>query len=449
MRLLIAILCLLLISGAAAYSIFAPRPLTPALEEVLDTKVTLEGVVVAEPDVREKSIFLTVAVEKINNTQVAEKTQILLSADTFAQAAYGDRVTASGKLTLPQTFETDTGRTFDYPKYLRAKGIVYVLSFAKVQVTASGEGNVVVAKLLSVKHFLEAGIQNALPEPESALAAGLLLGDKQSLGQRITDAFRKAGVVHIIVLSGYNVAVVIGTILFLALYFLPQRVAFVIAGLSVVAFAIMTGASETTIRAGAMAIIALFAKALHRPADGIRILLIVAAGMALWNPFVVLYDLSYQLSILSTLGLTLFSDSVQKKILFIPETAGFREIVATTLATQFTVLPLLILSVGQVSLVFLFTNILVLPAVSLAMLTSFIAAVLAVFSYALAFPFSTLAYAVLHYIIAVSVWFGSLPYAAVPIPQNILWLTLSILGCLYASVFFYFAYKRKTLGKGF
>ena len=92
---------------------------------------------------------------------------------------------------------------------------------------------------------------------------------------------------------------------------------------------------------------------------------------------------------------------------------------------------------------------LVLPAVPIAMLASFAAALVALVSAAVAFPFSALAYAILHYIIVVSTWFGNLPFAAVSIPENILWITLSILALIYASVFFSFAVKRKTLTRGF
>ncbi|MBI3573923.1 ComEC/Rec2 family competence protein, partial [Candidatus Kaiserbacteria bacterium] len=160
-------------------------------------------------------------------------------------------------------------------------------------------------------------------------------------------------------------------------------------------------------------------------------------------PYLVLYDLSYQLSVISTLGLTLFSNPLAKKILFVPEAWGFREIVSTTVSTQLTVLPLLILSVGQVSVVSLFTNILVLPAVPFAMLASFIASLIALLSQALAFPFSAIAYGLLHHIISVSVWFGNLPFAAIPVSQNATWLTLSILACVYAGVFLFFAIRTK------
>jgi competence protein ComEC len=87
--------------------------------------------------------------------------------------------------------------------------------------------------------------------------------------------------------------------------------------------------------------------------------------------------------------------------------------VSTTLATQVAVLPLLVLSVGQVSLIALVTNILVLVFVPYAMLAGFGAALVASVSTTLAFPLSAVAYALLRYIIEVSVMLGSLPYAAV------------------------------------
>lgn len=438
-------LCALAIVGAAVYSLLAPAPSTPELDTSLNTTTVLEGVVIQDPDVREKTIRLVVEVEKTNSSSIYGTTRVLISVDRFSDVSYGDYVIAKGKLQKPESFETDTGRTFDYPTYLRAHGIAYELSFANVTTVAKDKGNSIVAWLLSVKHTLLDGINTALPEPESALLAGLLIGEKQSLGELITESFRRAGVVHIIVLSGYNVAIVIAVVLFITSRLFARPIALAIAGAFILAFAIMTGASETTIRASGMALIVLFAKFLHRPTDGIRILLIAAAGMALWNPFLVLFDLSYQLSILATLGLILFSDPLAQRMRFIPETLGLREVVATTISTQITVLPLLILSVGSVSLVSLVTNVLVLPAVAGAMLFGFIAGVAALLSNILAFPFIVVAYAILHYIITVSVWFGNLPFAAIPIQNEWTWPSLMVLTALYGAVFFIYFSKRKTL----
>ena len=399
-------LCIAAIAGAALYSLLAPPPAAPELDALIGRRAALEGVIVRDPDVREKTARLTL------ETDVG---RILVVADRLVDVRYGDRVRATGTLEKPEPFETDSDRTFNYPMYLRAHGIGHEMSFASVAVLAREEGNPVVTLLLSVKHALIRGIEAALPEPESALLAGLLLGEKQSLGDKVTDAFRKAGVVHIIVLSGYNVALVIQWVLFVALRILPRIAGYTVAALFVVAFAVMTGGSETTIRASIMALLMIIATVMRRPGAALHGLLIASATMALWNPFIVLFDLSFQLSVLATLGLILFSDKIARCLQSIPQWKylPFREIVATTIATQATVLPLLVLSIGAVSLVFLPANALVLPAVPFAMLIGFFAATLALVSTTLAFPLSVVAYALLTYIINVAVFFGSLPFASV------------------------------------
>jgi competence protein ComEC len=366
--------------------------------------VTIEGVV-REPDVRDNAVLLTV------DTSVGT---VLVRADRFTEVVYGDRIRATGKVALPDSFETDSGRTFNYPMYLLAHGVTHTMSFAQVEVVAHDEGTYVIARLLKLKQWLVGGMHAALPEPESSLLAGLLIGEKRGLGEDLTESFRRAGVIHIIVLSGYNVALVINTVREVCARVLSRNVALGTSGVVAILFMLMTGASETAIRATLMALVVLLAKALYRPADGLRILLLVAAGMAVWNPYLVLFDLSYQLSILATLGLILFSEPL------IPYLTWLRyktliEIVSTTIATQIAVLPLLVFSVGQVSLVSLVANVLILLPIPYAMLAGFIASLVALVSPTLALPFSAVTYVILHYIIEVSVLLGSLPFASITI----------------------------------
>lgn len=425
---------------AALYSLAAPPPATP-LDAVVGVKKTvLGGVITADPDRREKVALVTVRIDMLNGSDMIyhARPKVLVSVDPHASVEYGDRITAEGVLKYPETFETDAGRLFDYPRYLRAHGIRYTMSFANVSVLKRGEGNALVARLLYVKHTLERGIASALPAPESSLLAGLLVGDKRSLGEEITEAFRAAGVIHIIVLSGYNVSLVLNSVVFLVSRLLPRIMTYLVAGVFVIGFAVMTGGSETTIRAVIMALIMMVATVMRRPKAALRALLIAASAMALWNPFVVLYDLSFQLSVLATLGLIVFSDRIAAHLPFISKSLGLREIVATTLATQITVLPLLILSVGQVSLVFLATNPLILPAVPLAMLAGFIAALVALISPVLALPLSSIAYLVLTYIVQVGVRFGSLPFSSVAVPPEWSAVILPLLGLLYLAVFIRF-----------
>lgn len=421
--------------GAALFSLSAPRT-DPVLAPFAEGRVVIEGLVARDPDVRDSVMRLTVEPHVVNGVSAAGSKRIVVSADRFLQVAYGDTVQVVGTLRTPEAFETDTGRTFNYPAYLFAHGVSYEVSFADVRVLASGDGAPVVRLLFAIKHTLIRGIERALPEPYAALAEGLLLGEKQSLGSRLYDAFVASGVVHIIVLSGYNVALVIHAVLFVSLRTLPRTVGYGLAALFVIGFAILTGGSETTIRATIMALIMMLARVLNRPAVALRSLVIAAAAMALMNPFLVLYDLSFQLSVVATLGLILFSESMARRLPFIPAQFGLREIIATTLATQVTVLPLLILSIGAVSVVFLPANALILPLVPLAMLLSFLAALLALATPLIALPFSFAAYGVLAFIISVAEFFGTVPFALITVPPSMTGVALGALALIYAAVAF-------------
>lgn len=420
----------LIIIFAGLYSLTATKVFIPLLEEQVGKEIEFTGVVVRDADVRDKTVHLTVLVESVGSVVVDEQVKILLYADSFDESRYGDRVSVVGVLKKPDAFETDSGRTFNYPKYLEAHGISYTILRPEVTLVEKDKGNVFVSKLLDVKHFFIRGIERALPEPESALLSGLLLGEKQSLGEKLTNAFRNAGVVHIIVLSGYNVALVIQWVSFVFVRLFSRNIAYILSAIFVIAFAIMTGASETTVRAVIMALFMMLATVLKRPKVALRGLCIAGALMAIVNPFVVLYDLSFQLSFLATLGLILFSGAIQKKITFVPDTKffPFREIVATTIATQITVLPLLITSIGAISLVFLPANILVLPAVPVAMFVGFFASLVSILLPVVSLPLNLVAYGVLNYIIYVANFFGTLPFASIFIPQNK--MSLVLLGVL-------------------
>ena len=436
----------LVLIGAATYSLIAPAPesVFEQLEGAYEVEVV--GEVVRAVDVRETHHRVSVRAESVNGFPVPKGNPlILVTADRYQSSVYGDTIRAVGTVRKPEPFETDTGRTFNYEKFLRTHGISHTLAFAHVDVLETGGGNPIVRWLLALKKLFIHGIERSLPEPHAALAAGLLLGEKQSLGDSLTDAFRVSGLIHIVVLSGYNVALVINAVLFVVLRFLPRVGAYALAAVFVVGFVIITGASETTVRAGLMALLMMVARVMNRPGDALNGLAVAAGVMAIWNPFVVLYDLSFQLSVIATLGLILFSDSFASRVRFIPERFGFREIIATTLATQVTVLPLLIFSIGMVSLVFLPANALVLPAVPLAMFTSFVSALFALVAPAFAAIVGAVPYAVLSYIIVLSEFFGKLPQGSIVVPPHATLPLLAVLLLVYAVVFF--AVTRQSVSK--
>jgi competence protein ComEC len=380
---------------------------SPTLDALIGQPVTLEGVVVKEPDVREQTQNLDVAIGG---------DIIRVSTDKFIPISYGDMVRVSGEVELPTSFTTELGREFRYDNYLLAKGISHTVSFAEVAVVSQGHGNGFVSALLLIKQTLLDGIGTVLGEPAAGLGAGLLLGVKQALGDELEQAFRTSGIIHIVVLSGYNIMLVVAFIMYVLSFFFSQRIRIIVGLLAVIGFALMVGLSATVVRASVMAGLLLIAQALGRTYDVMRALLFAGSIMVFLNPYLLLYDIGFQLSFMATLGLVLIVPRFEAMLASKTAAVTVREYLLATIATQIAVLPLLLYYIGEVSLVAVAVNLLVLPVVSLAMLTTFIAGSIAIVSPSIAAPFAFVAHYALSYIIVVAQWFAALPFAAITVP---------------------------------
>jgi len=344
----------------------------PALLQYAGRAAVVEGKVADDPDRRSSSVRVMVEVGAVNGEPVSGRALAILSRDTHVQ--YGDHIEVRGLVEEPQAFQTDTGRTFDYPLYLEARGISVLVSRAEVRAAEEG-GWSMLRTLFTLKHTFERALGRVMQEPQASLMGGLLLGEKSGLPERLTDAFIIAGLIHIVVLSGYNIGIVAEwTLRFFTLFF-SRRVALLSVAGIVVLFALMAGGGMATVRACLMGLISILARYLKRPALALRSLGVAGVLMVLYNPLA-LFDVGFILSMLATFGLITLSPWVEKYLTWLPE-GGVRSTAATTIAVQLFVLPALLYFTGVLSFVSIPINVLVLPLIPLSMLLGFVAGMLA------------------------------------------------------------------------
>jgi len=381
---------------------------TSPLRDLVGQEVTVTGVVKGEPEVREKNTML----------QVKTETDILLvSVDKYIPVKYGDEIEVIGKLAQPESFVTELGRTFNYPGYLKAKGIEYRISFAEVKVLRSNQGNWVIDKLLAFKGVFVDRIETLIAEPASALGGGLLLGIKQGLGDDLEAAFRRTGIIHIVVLSGYNIMLVVAFVMYVLSYLLNSRLRLVFGIVAIVMFAFLVGLSATVVRASIMASLLLLIQATGRIYFVLRSLVLAALVMIIINPYLLVFDVGFQLSFLATLGLILVAPVLESRLASSTTWFGARVFVIATIATQIAVLPLLLYQIGELSLVAVLVNVLVLPMVPAAMLLTFAAGMMSFVSGSLATLVAVPAFWSLQYINEIALFFSSFSFAAFVVPQ--------------------------------
>ncbi len=378
-----------------------------ALENQLGNEVVIEGRIIEEPDIRERSTRLSVETDS--------GARVLVIAQPYIAVQYGERIRAEGTLGLPRRFETGEGRTFDYAGFLERRGIRYELSFADIERLDVREGNVVIATAIAIKHWYLSGLTQSLPEPHAGLAGGITVGDKRGVGEDLGDVFQTVGLTHIVVLSGYNIMIVI---VLIEKLLGPARLRLRLAMSIVVAlfFVLMTGFASASVRAAAMATIATVGRATGRVYLALNALILVAACMILVNPRLLLFDPGFQLSIVATWGLIALAPLIEMRLTRITERFELRGIMGATIATQIAVLPLLLFQSGMLPSMSLPANFLVLPFVPLAMLLSFIAGLIgAVLPFA-APIFGFPALAVLEYVIRISEALASFPLSTATVP---------------------------------
>jgi competence protein ComEC len=396
------------------------------LEEQAGEKIKLEGKIIDEPSIRENNQQIIAEIKEVENVK------ILLSAGFEEDYKYGDEISFTGTLKKPENFLTDQGKEFDYINYLRKDGIIYAMNYPKIEKLSTGNGNFLKSTLFSIKERFLEKINAVIPAPENLLLGGLILGEKSAFSEDLRQSFVDTGTIHIVALSGYNVTIVAEWLMKL-LSFLPLIFAIWSGILAIFLFILMTGASSTAIRAGVMSVLALIARATGRNYDVGRGLILAAAGMVLFNPFILVFDVSFQLSFIATIAVIFFAPKIEKHFLWVTESFGLRDIVSVTTAAYIFVLPFILYKMGNLSLVALPANILILPFIPFTMGLGFLTGLIGLVWPVLSVPIGFISSLFLSYELWVVKFFAGLSFASVSFPNFSLFIAIII----YA----YFTYK--------
>jgi len=378
--------------------------------------ISLEGKIISYPINHESyTSFIIVAENLIFKDQSLDiKTQVLVKTDHYTDYEYGMRIVTRAEIKKPEAFETDSGRIFNYDKFLAKDDVYYTMSFAESLIIDVGEPSLVRYLYTFKQKFLDVIYRN-IPSPESGLLAGILFGEKEALGQELEDKFRVVGLMHIVVLSGYNVSIIINVFMKL-LVFLPRSLRAILAVLGIISFALLVGAGPTVIRASIMAVFIVLANIVSRPYVIERGLFIAGIIMVILNPRILLFDISFQLSFLATYGLIVLSPWLEEKFKKLPKAFAIQESAIATIAAQIMVAPLIIYSIGEFSIISPIVNVLVLFAVPYAMAFGFISAVASLIMPILAMPLSFIAIYLLKYQLVIVDLFSNIPYANISFP---------------------------------
>lgn len=203
----------------------------------------------------------------------------------------------------------------------------------------------------------------SLSRADQALFLGMVIGDDRDQTAVTADDFRAAGLGHLLVVSGQNVAFVLAVAMPVAGRLRPAGRAVVLFAVLAV-FATLTRFEPSVLRAVAMAGVGIGSTALGRPVEGRRGLSLALAGLLLVDPFLIRV-VAFQLSASATAGIVWLSAPLGERL---PGPGWLTVPFATTVSAQLAVAPVLVGIFGPMPLAALPANVLAGPASGIVMI---------------------------------------------------------------------------------
>jgi competence protein ComEC len=201
----------------------------------------------------------------------------------------------------------------------------------------------------SVRARFAATVRATLPAEQAAMLPALVLGDTSAVTAQTSREFRAAGMTHLTAVSGANVTIVCGSVLFSARLIGP-RASVVLAAAALIAFVIVVQPSASVLRAAVMGAIALTGMLSSRRRQAIPalsatvlILLAVAPHLAV--------DVGFALSVLATAALVVIAPVWSRRLSARRCPKLLADALAVAWTAQLVTAPLVAGISGRVSLV--------------------------------------------------------------------------------------------------
>ncbi len=421
-----AVLSLLVVVGSVYYRIDDAR--FRAARIPFGKQIEISGVVESDPVIKGTAQEMTAMILKPFRARIAMK------LDAHQRLSYGDVVQGEAVIEKP----TSEG----YARYLEGAYIRGITNFPTLKKTGEGNGSHIRSFLFGIRRHITETFARVLPPEEATFLSGLTIGARGEFSPELSDAMQKSGTTHLVALSGYNISILVYVVMSTLLFLMPRRAALVVTTHVIIGFVMMTGAESSVVRAAIIGFIILASFEIGRVRDFRNIILASCLIMVLLSPKVLVFDIGFQLSFLSLLGIVYINPLLMRVFgMKEGENAGFlswKSSAVATLSAQISTLPILAGSFGYFSPISLFSNIAILEFIPITMGMGFLTAFVAPLSHYGALIFSLIA-AVFLKLELYLIYF----FARISIPIH---LTMSVLlSFAYYSALLWWVYANKKI----
>ncbi len=363
----------------------------------------------------------------------------------------GDHISLMGKLSEAQG-KRNPGE-FDYGKYLRIHNIYktfYAGGYENVSVISKNDiGPVYRYAVFPLKKYVIKTIDENYSGDEAAFLKGLITGERSDISEEMKNFFVNAGVMHLIAVSGLNVAyIIISLTLLLSLFRIPVIIRVAVTILFLIFYCLFTGNSASIVRASIIGILVLIAIVIERKINFYN-LIGVAAMIILINDTKQLFDAGFILSFSATISMVVFLRKFEflflnkikelnikgKKITILLAALFF-----TSLSAQIGTIPITANYFSKISVISLLANIAAVPLSNLSLAVGFLQMLVAALSGHLSSVITEVNSLLLYIQLSFIKWCASLDFAYIQITN----FTIADIICYYLILIILLSIKDKS-----
>ncbi len=358
--------------------------------------------------------------------------------------SYRTKVSFTGNIDKPKSATNPGG--FNYKRYLASIGVsgtVYLRSSSDIYLMGVKGGGWLHKLGFDIKNSVLSIIEYCLGKNQAGLLSGMIIGYKDGLDENAYNAFSKAGLTHIMVASGMNVAFIILPLTFIFKKMQIGNLASSILTIAVlILFVFVAGFSASVVRAVIMGIIILLGKIIMRETEIFTSVSVAAIILLLINPFT-LFDIGFQLSFSATISLVMFYPKIKKFIdnKYLPNFIA--DTLAATIAAQIGVVPITLLYFNNFSTISILSNLLVVPLVQVITIIGFIMVFAGLVNINLAVLIGYINNTFLSFVLFVTEFTSKLPFSSLKLPTPPLWMII----LYYFDVLYIFKGREYLKGK--
>ena len=320
-------------------------------QNLIGKEIKISGIIKDDPDTDDSKTTV-----KLNKIKLADDNETNLSGTIYIilpkneELKREDEITISGE--AKEGFGTFVASMFR-PKIIKIKRAGSVL--------------------LEIKDKVASNIREKIEEPEASLGLGYVLGVKSALDPKLEEKLKTVGLTHIVVASGANLAILVGVARKL-FGKIARGLAFFGSLVMIGGFIYLAGFSASMMRAGIVAILTLVAWYSGREVSPTRIILYAVAGTLLYEPMYII-DVGWLLSFAAFFGILVVGPELTRIFYGKKEPKMIAATLLESLAAGVMCAPILLFFFGQISLISLLANVLILPSIPLAMGLTMLAAI--------------------------------------------------------------------------